>query len=139
MVKNFSYSRVKATQMLNGATMPDLKTYLVNQMKEEPYSLNNNGTSDAGLKKMNAAYTIISDVNYSEEIQFKFYHSDALRNWVSFVQFGKCEKHPVALLHGCFSRFSNCTNDTKSRNRSQYSHGFHGILQQEKIIRQQKL
>ena len=25
----------------------------------------------------------------------------------------------VALLHGCFSRFLNCTNDTKSRNASQ--------------------
>ena len=24
----------------------------------------------------------------------------------------------VALLHGCFSRFLNCTNDTKSRNAS---------------------
>ena len=41
---------------------------------------------------------------------------------VPFVQFWKREKHPwrsVALLkvtlhHGCFSRFLNCTNDTKS-------------------------
>ena len=27
----------------------------------------------------------------------------------------------VALLHGCFSRFSNCTTDTKSRNASHIS------------------
>ena len=61
---------------------------------------------------------------------------DALRDLVQFVQFEKREKHPcksvtfskvagwpatllkVALLHGCFSRFLNCTNDTKSRNAS---------------------
>ena len=52
-----------------------------------------------------------------------------------FVQFKKREKHPwrnvnyskvaglkpatllkLTLLHGCFSRFLNCTNGTKSRN-----------------------
>ena len=40
---------------------------------------------------------------------------------VSFVQFKKREKHPwwsvtfnkATLLHGCFSRFQNCTNGTK--------------------------
>ena len=60
---------------------------------------------------------------------------DALRDLVPFVQFNKREKHPsrsanfskvaglkpatllkLTLLHGCFSRFLNCTNDTKSRN-----------------------
>ena len=49
----------------------------------------------------------------------------ALRDLVPFVQFKKSEKHPwrsvtfklkVTLLHGCFSRFLNCTNCTKSRN-----------------------
>ena len=59
---------------------------------------------------------------------------DALRDMVPFVQFKKCEKHPkrsltfskvasyksanllkVTLLHGRFSRFLNCTNDTKSQ------------------------
>ena len=34
----------------------------------------------------------------------------ALRDLVPFVQF--------TLLHGCFSRFFNCTNGTKSRNAS---------------------
>ena len=56
---------------------------------------------------------------------------------VSFVQFKKREKHSwksvnfskvaglrpatllkAALLHECFSRFLNCTNDTKSRKAS---------------------
>ena len=43
-----------------------------------------------------------------------------LRHLVPFVQFKKREKHPwsvnFSLLHGCFSRFLNCTNGTKSRN-----------------------
>ena len=47
---------------------------------------------------------------------------------VAFVQFKKREKglnlQPATLLkltlfHECFSRFSNCTNATKSRNASQ--------------------
>ena len=51
------------------------------------------------------------------------------RDLVAFVQLKKREKHPwrsanfskVAgfILHGSFSRFLNCTNDTKSRNASQ--------------------
>ena len=42
----------------------------------------------------------------------------ALRDLVPFVQFKNREKHPCrsVLLHGCFSRFLNRTNDTKSRN-----------------------
>ena len=54
----------------------------------------------------------------------------ALRDLVLFAQFNKREKHPwrsvtfskpatllkVTLLHGCFSRFLNCTNSTKSFN-----------------------
>ena len=49
----------------------------------------------------------------------------ALRDLVPFVQYKKSEKHPwrsftlkVTLLHGCFSRFSSCTNGTKSRKAS---------------------
>ena len=54
---------------------------------------------------------------------------DALHDLVLFVQFKKREKHPaglfkyvksatllkLTLLHGCFSRFLNCTNSIKSR------------------------
>ena len=54
---------------------------------------------------------------------------DALRDLLPFVRFKICEKHPwsatfskvepatllqVTLLHGCFSRFLNYTNGTKS-------------------------
>ena len=58
-----------------------------------------------------------------------------MRDLVPFVQFKKREKHPwrsvnfskdtgkslVKLLHGCFSRFLNCSNGTKSRNASHIS------------------
>ena len=62
--------------------------------------------------------------------------TDVLRDLVLLVQFKKREKHSwrsvtfsqvqawpatlrkVILLHGCFSRFLNCTNDTKFRNPS---------------------
>ena len=55
----------------------------------------------------------------------------ALRDLLPFVQFKEREKHPwrsvnfrkvaglnLTLLHGCFSRFVNCTNGTKLRNVS---------------------
>ena len=50
---------------------------------------------------------------------------DALRDLLPFVQLKKHENThggvlllalKVTLLHGCFSRFLNCTNVTKSRN-----------------------
>ena len=66
-------------------------------------------------------------------INMALYICDALRDLVPFIQFKKREKHPwrsatfikvaglktatlikVVLLHGCFSRFLNCTNGTKS-------------------------
>ena len=51
---------------------------------------------------------------------------DALRDLVPSVQFNKREKHQckpatllkVTLLHGCFSRFLNCTSGIKSRRAS---------------------
>ena len=65
------------------------------------------------------------------------YLCDAFCDLVPFVQFEKREKHPwrsftfskvtgfypaallkVALLHGCFSHFLNCTNGTKSHKTS---------------------
>ena len=52
----------------------------------------------------------------------KHYICDALHDLVAFVQFEKREKHQwrqkITLLHGCFSCFLNCTNDTKSGNAS---------------------
>ena len=55
--------------------------------------------------------------------------SDVLRDLLPFVRSKKREKHSwrrlqpttllkVTLLHGCFSRFLNCTNGTKLRKTS---------------------
>ena len=69
------------------------------------------------------------DICYNNTIFTLIY--GALRDLVPFVQYKKREKHPwrmvnfskitktllkLTLLHGCFSRFLNCTNGTKSRN-----------------------
>ena len=62
---------------------------------------------------------------------------DVLRDFASFAQLKKCEKHPwrsatfskvagfkpatllkVKFLHGCFLGFLNCINGTKSRSAS---------------------
>ena len=53
--------------------------------------------------------------------------SVALSDLAPFIQFKKCEKHQSrnfnnsTLLHGYFSRFLNCTNDTKTGNASHVS------------------
>ena len=74
------------------------------------------------------------------EICHNLYKCDVLRNLVPFVQFKKREKHPwrgvtfskvalkVTLLHGCFSRFLNCTHGTKSRNASHSEFTFVSFL-----------
>ena len=66
-------------------------------------------------------------MNSLEYLRFTYFQSNALRNLAPFVQFKKREKHRKAcnfiksyILHGCFSRFLNCTNGTKSRNASQF-------------------
>ena len=60
----------------------------------------------------------------------KIHNCGALRDLVPFAQFKNREKHlwrsvtfskvagllKETLLHGCFSRFLNCTHGTKSRN-----------------------
>ena len=57
------------------------------------------------------------------------FYCDAFRHFIPFTQFEKREKHPwkivtfnkwvillkVTLLDGCFSRFLNCRNGTKTR------------------------
>ena len=71
-------------------------------------------------------------------ISIPLYKCDVLHDLTPFVQFKKRKKHPwrsetfskvpgfypstlvnATLLHGCFSRFLNCTNGTKLRNASQ--------------------
>ena len=68
-------------------------------------------------------------------------NTGALRDLVPFVKFKKREKHPyrsinfskvavkLTLLHGCFSRFLNCANGTKSRNASHIKLRLEGSLQ----------
>ena len=60
-----------------------------------------------------------------------------LRDLVPFVQFIKREKHPwrdvtllkVTLIHGCFLRFLNCTNGTKSCKASHIQRIFFALIQ----------
>ena len=42
-------------------------------MKEEPFSLLNDGSSDTGLKKMNVVAVNIFDVTRSKKVECKFY------------------------------------------------------------------
>ena len=54
IAKNVKCSRTKTASILNYAMMPALKSSLLDIMKKQPYPLVNDGTSDTGLKKMNA-------------------------------------------------------------------------------------
>ena len=87
------------------------------------------------LRKLSEKGTtlIYRTVSNSKGIELIFFSSyricGTLRDLVLFVRFKKHEKHPqrsvnfskiaglkLTLLHGCFSRFLNCTNGTKLRN-----------------------
>ena len=48
-------------------------------MKEEPFSLVNDGLSDTGLKKMNAVAVNLHDVNHIKKVECNFY--DVCDNW----------------------------------------------------------
>ena len=70
-------------------------------------------------------------------MEVSFTKCDALRDLVSFVHFKEREKHPwrsvnfskVAGFSMCdFSRFLNCTNDTKLRNAPQVSFHENSII-----------
>ena len=52
--------------------MPALKSSLLDIMKEQPYALVNDGTSDTGLKKLNAVCCQIFDVDASKWVEFQF-------------------------------------------------------------------
>ena len=53
--------------------MPALKSSLLDIMKEQPYAVVNDATSDPGLKKMNAVYCQIFDIIKSKRVEFQFY------------------------------------------------------------------
>ena len=57
---------------MNQAMRPLLRNELTEYMKEEPYSLLNDGPSDTGLKKMNTVAVNISDVNQRNKVEYKF-------------------------------------------------------------------
>ena len=62
IAKKFGCARTKTMQILNGAMMPPLQKHLVDYMKTQSFSLTNDGTSDTGIKKMNATCALIFDV-----------------------------------------------------------------------------
>ena len=71
--KNFKCSRTKTASILNYAMMSALKCSLLDTMKEQPYALVNDGTSDTGLKKMNVVCCQIFDVDTSKRVEFQCY------------------------------------------------------------------
>ena len=73
IAKNFNCSRTKTTAILNEAMRPALKCTLVEYMKEQPFALVNDGTSDCGIKKRNALCACIFDVNDSKRAELKFH------------------------------------------------------------------
>ena len=66
IAKNFKCSRTKTATILNYAMIPALKSSLLDIMKEQPYALVNDRTSDTGLKKMNAVYCQIFNADTSK-------------------------------------------------------------------------
>ncbi len=53
--------------------VPELKSYLITYLQNETFSLVNDGSSDTGLKKMNATCALMFDIKRSKKVEFKFY------------------------------------------------------------------
>ena len=68
VASKFGCARTKTTQILNKAMMPQIRDYTTGLMKDGPYSLVNDGTSDTSLKKMNATCVLLFDINNSKEV-----------------------------------------------------------------------
>ena len=68
IARNFKCNRTKATAILNEAMRPSLK-----YMKEQPFALVNDGTSDCRIKKMSALCAYIFDISNSKRVEVKFY------------------------------------------------------------------
>ena len=73
IAKQFKCSRTKTTCILNQAMRPLLRNELTEYMKEQPFALINDGSSDTGLQKMNAVAVQIFDVTRSKKVECKFY------------------------------------------------------------------
>ena len=63
-------------------------------MKEEPFSLVNDGLSDTGLKKMNAVAVNLHDVNHIKKVECNFYDMCVTTGTNS----GKAENHSQLLM-----------------------------------------
>ena len=97
IVKKFHCSRTKTTCILNNALAPELNGYLCDFMKNEPYSLVNDGSNDSSVKKMNAtcggkAYANISGFDMEEhQVDIYYYFKKStrrkgiLKEYVEFV------------------------------------------------------
>ena len=72
-LQNLKCSRTKTTAILNEAMYLSLKRTVFECMRTQPFSLVNDGSSDFGIKKMNALCAYIFDVNNSKRVKFKFY------------------------------------------------------------------
>ena len=91
----------------------------------------------AAIKLSITSDPLVPNLLVLHRVYYLFFICDALSDLVPFGQFKKREKHrcrsvnfskvadfsqillKLTLLHGCFSRFLNCTNGTKSHNASQ--------------------
>ena len=66
IAKHSKCSRTKTASILKFAVMPALKSLLLDIMKEHQNALVYDGTSDTGLKKINAVCCQIFDVDSSK-------------------------------------------------------------------------
>ena len=71
--KNFKCSLTRTAYILDQVMRPLLRNELIEYMKEEPFSLGNDGPSNTGLKKMNTFAVNIFDVDQSKKVECKFY------------------------------------------------------------------
>ncbi|XP_033115328.1 uncharacterized protein LOC117115578, partial [Anneissia japonica] len=63
IAKRFSSRRTKTACMINGAIAPHYKASLIDIMKNGPFSVSTDGSSDTGVEKMNPMTVRIFDVN----------------------------------------------------------------------------
>ena len=65
IAKHYSSRRTKTACMINGAIAPFYQHNLIDVMKNKPYSLAVDGSSDSDVKKMNPLTVKIFDISYS--------------------------------------------------------------------------
>ena len=73
IAKKIKCSRTKTGSIFNYAMMPALKSSLLDIMKEQLFTLVNDGSIGAGLTKMNAVCCQIFDFDTCARVEFQFY------------------------------------------------------------------